>query len=47
MEVANVKVLSLVAIIKAKEGKQDFVKEELMKLIPPTRKEKGCINYNL
>lgn len=40
-------VLSLVAIVKAKEEKIDFVKEEILKLIPITRAEKGNINYNL
>lgn len=39
--------LSLMAIIKVKPDKVDLVKSEMMKLIPLTRKEKGCIKYDL
>lgn len=39
--------LTIVANIKAKSDKIDFVKAELEKLIPITRAEKGCINYDL
>ena len=39
--------LTIVANIKVKEGEVDFVKAELEKLIPITRAEKGCINYDL
>lgn len=39
--------LSLVAIVKAKEEKREFVKSEIIKLIEITRKEEGNINYNL
>jgi len=39
--------LTIVARITAKPDKIDFVKNELKKLIPPTRKENGCINYDL
>lgn len=38
---------TIVANIIAKEDKIDFVKTELEKLIPPTRAEKGCIQYDL
>ena len=41
------KELSLVAIVKAKPEQKAFVKEEIMKLIPITRNEKGCIHYHL
>lgn len=41
------KILSLVAIVKAKDGQGLFVKEEIMKLVPITRAEKGCIRYEL
>lgn len=41
------KILSLVAIVKAKGDKKEFVKEEIIKLIPLTRAENGCIQYNL
>lgn len=39
--------LTIVARILAKEGKGELVKRELLKLIAITRKEKGCINYDL
>lgn len=39
--------LTIVARIVAKEEKRAFVKAELMKLIPITRAEEGCINYDL
>ncbi len=41
------KQLTIVASILAKEEKRALVKEELLKLIPITRAEKGCINYDL
>lgn len=39
--------LTIVAKIIAKEGRRDFVKSELLKLIDITRAEEGCINYDL
>lgn len=39
--------LTIVANITAKEDKIDLVKAELEKLIPITRAEEGCINYDL
>ena len=39
--------LSLVAIVIAKDNHKDLVEKEIRKLIPITRKEDGCINYNL
>ncbi|MEM1256606.1 MAG: putative quinol monooxygenase [Cyanobacteria bacterium P01_H01_bin.21] len=39
--------LIIVAHIYAKSDKIDFVKDELLKLIPITRGEEGCIQYNL
>lgn len=39
--------LTIVANIKAKPDKLDFVKSELEKLAPPTRKESGCVQYDL
>ncbi len=39
--------LTIVARILAKEGKSTLVKEALLKLIAPTRAEKGCIDYIL
>ena len=43
---ANKKV-TVVARIRAKEGMEEKVKQELMALVSPTRSEKGCINYDL
>lgn len=39
--------LTVVAQIRAKDGMEDTVKEELMALVGPTRSEKGCIKYEL
>ncbi len=39
--------LTIVAHIKVKDNKVDFVRNELLKLIDITRNEKGCINYDL
>jgi len=39
--------LTIVATITAKPEKRKLVKRELLKLIAPTRAEKGCINYDL
>lgn len=39
--------LTIVANIHAKSDKVDLVKAELEKLIPITRMEKGCIQYDL
>lgn len=41
------KQLTIIAKILAKPEKQELVKTELQKLIGTTRKEKGCINYDL
>jgi quinol monooxygenase YgiN len=39
--------LTIVARIEANADKVDLVKGELLKLIPPTLKEKGCLQYDL
>lgn len=39
--------LTIVANIKAAADKVDLVKAELLKLVPITRAEAGCINYDL
>lgn len=39
--------LTIVANIKSNPDKIDLVKAELLKLIPITRAEEGCINYDL
>lgn len=39
--------LIICARIEAQKDKIDFVKSEVMKLVKPTRNEKGCIQYIL
>ncbi|MGI9297467.1 MAG: putative quinol monooxygenase [Gammaproteobacteria bacterium] len=39
--------LTIIANIYAKPGKEALVKSELEKLIPITRKEAGCVQYDL
>jgi len=41
------KQLTITASILAKPDKREFVKQALLKLIPPTLKEDGCLNYDL
>ena len=38
--------VNLVTIIESKVEEKDFIRKELENLIPITRKEAGCINYN-
>jgi len=37
----------LTAIVKAKPGREEAVKEVLLGMVEPTRKEPGCLCYNL
>ena len=39
--------LTVLALIKAKEGMEETVRTELLSLVNPTRSEPGCINYDL
>ena len=39
--------VTVVARAKAKPGKEEQVKQELLKLLSPTRAEDGCINYDM
>jgi len=43
---ANKKV-TVVARMKARPGMEEAVRHELLALVPPTTREKGCINYDL
>ncbi len=43
----NDKPLTVVAHMKAKPGQEQSLRQELLALIPTTRKEPGCINYDL
>ncbi|MDP4084503.1 MAG: putative quinol monooxygenase [Bacillota bacterium] len=39
--------ITINAILKAKPGKEQLLREELVKVIQPSRAEKGCIEYTL
>lgn len=39
--------VNVTARIRAKSGMEKRVKEELLRLIAPTRNEKGCISFDL
>lgn len=39
--------LTVVAVLKAKPGQETALRQELLALIPTTRQEPGCINYDL
>lgn len=39
--------VKIIASISSTSDKIDFVKQEALKLIEPTRKESGCIEYQL
>lgn len=41
------KLLTVVAEMQAKPGKEEQLKAELLKLVEPTRKEDGCVQYDL
>lgn len=41
------KLITVVATFQAKPGKSEELKKVLIGLIAPTRKEVGCINYDL
>ncbi|MBI4776988.1 MAG: antibiotic biosynthesis monooxygenase [Deltaproteobacteria bacterium] len=39
--------ITIVAMLEAKPGKEEELNKALLELIKPTRKEAGCINYDL
>lgn len=39
--------LTIIAVIEAKPGCEKRVRKALLALIPPTREEKGCVDYEL
>ncbi|RZT85901.1 quinol monooxygenase YgiN [Pseudonocardia sediminis] len=43
----NRDLLTVIARMKAKPGKEADLRRELEALIEPTRAEKGCVNYDL
>ena len=43
----NNKRITVLALMKAKEGMEETVRQVLLSLVNPTRSEPGCINYDL
>ena len=41
------KTVTVLALVKAKQGMEEIVGQELFSLVKPTRSEPGCISYNL
>jgi quinol monooxygenase YgiN len=41
----NAKVITVVATFQARSGRETELKETLIGLVAPTRKEAGCLNY--
>src|SRR5208337_4368919 len=39
--------ITVLALMKAKDGMEETAREELLSLVNPTRSEPGCINYDL
>lgn len=44
---SNIEQLTVVATIVAKAGSENKVEEALLRLIPPTRREPGFVQYDL
>ena len=47
MQSMNSKSLTVIAQVKASQGKEAEVRRELLSLIAPSRKDDGCLNYDL
>ena len=43
----NAKSLTVIAQIKAKPGQENAVRQELLSLVAPSRRDAGCLNYDL
>jgi quinol monooxygenase YgiN len=43
----NTKTLTVMALVKAKPGTETEMREELLSLVVPSRRDPGCINYDL
>jgi quinol monooxygenase YgiN len=39
--------VTLIVILRAREGQESLLEAELRAMVPPTRREEGCINYEL
>jgi quinol monooxygenase YgiN len=47
MSAMNSQSLTVVATLKAQPGQEARLRQELLDLIPTTRQEPGCLNYDL
>lgn len=47
MRSMSANIVTVVAILKAKPGQEEALRGELLALIPTTRAESGCLNYDL
>ncbi len=43
----NAQCLTVVATMKAKPGQENQLRQALLALVPSTRQEPGCVNYDL
>ena len=43
----NAKLLTVIAQVKALPGKEGQLRQELLSLVAPSRKDAGCLNYDL
>jgi len=43
----NAKSLTVLAHVRAKAGKEKQMRQELLSLVEPSRKDAGCLNYDL
>jgi quinol monooxygenase YgiN len=43
----NAKPLTVIAQVKAQPGKENLVRQDLLSLVAPSRKDCGCLNYDL
>lgn len=43
----SAKILNIIAVIKAKAGKESEAKQALESLVAPTRAETGCLDFDL
>ena len=43
----NAKLLTVIAQVKALPGKESQLRQELLSLVAPSRKDAGCLNYDL
>ena len=43
----SVKVITVIASFQAAPGREQALREALVALVAPTRKEEGCLNYDL